>query len=121
MMPTWARATLLLALTFALGGVAGFEVGKQSMPARMSPAVNPMEPHVFVQRLGRDLDLDAKQRAGILEILTRRQGTIDSAWRALQPGVRATIDSAQAEIVSVLHPGQRDRYFALERAAHRGM
>ncbi len=120
MMPAWTRAVLLLGVTFALGGVAGFEIGRMSPAPRMPSAANPMEPHAFVQRLGRDLNLDAAQRDAILEILTRRQATIDSAWRTLRPSVRATIDSAQSEIVSVLHPNQRDRYFALERAAHGG-
>jgi hypothetical protein len=121
MTPAWTRAVLLLGVTFALGGATGFAIGRSSTAPRMPAAANPMEPHAFVQRLGRDLDLDAKQRDGILAILTRRQTTIDSAWRSLQPSVRATIDSARAEIVELLRPGQRDRYFALERAAHGGM
>lgn len=121
MIPTWTRAALLLTVTFVLGGVAGFELGRMPMGSRMPASANPMEPHAFVQRLGRDLGLDARQRAAILEILIRRQATIDSAWRALRPSVRATVDSTQSEIVNVLHPGQRDRYFALERAAHGAM
>ena len=80
-----------------------------------------MEPHVFVERLTSDLHLDAPQRDSITEILTRRQRAIDSAWRALAPSVRATIDSAQREIIAVLRPDQRTKYMELFRAAHGSM
>lgn len=121
MTSTWLRATLLLALTFVLGGVVGFELGRGMRTSPTMATTNPMEPHAFVDRLGRDLNLDANQRTAIVAILTRRQSSIDSAWRALRPSVRATIDSAQAEIVGVLHPDQRGRYMALARAAHGAM
>jgi len=117
-MRTWMRGAVLLVVTFAVGGAIGFELGRAGRPSPMRAGVDPMEPHAFVARLGRDLDLDTSQRAAILQILTRRQTTIDSAWRALRPSVRATIDSAQSEIVSVLHPDQRTRYIELSRAAH---
>ena len=116
MMPTWIRGTVLLLLVAAGGGVIGYGIGVT--PRERSPAADPMEPHQFVARLGRDLDLDAAQRASIMAILERRQMAIDSAWRALRPVVRATIDSAQTEIVAVLHPDQRGRYAELFRAAH---
>jgi hypothetical protein len=35
--------------------------------------------------------------------------------------VRATIDSAQREIVNVLHPDQRPKYLELSRASHGAM
>lgn len=116
MTPPWFKGTVLLLCVFLAGGVAGFAVGR--MPRVRTVATNPMEPHAFVDRLQSELQLDAAQRAAILAIMTRRQGTIDSAWRALQPSVRATIDSAQMDIVRVLHPDQRTRYLQLVDAAH---
>lgn len=116
------RGVLLLAAVFLLGGALGFALGRKADGAtRAMAAANPMEPHVFVQRLGRELDLDSVQRASIFRTLTRRQKVIDSAWGALQPSVRATIDSAQTEIAAVLRPAQRTRYLQLLRAAHGGM
>jgi hypothetical protein len=114
-----ARGLILLALVFAVGGAAGFRLGRVPRPAASSP--NPMEPHVFVQRLDQELHLDAAQRDSIVAILTRRQQAIDSAWRALRPSVYATIDSTRQEIVSVLRPDQRPRYMELFRAAHGAM
>jgi hypothetical protein len=105
---------------FAAGLVAGYAIGSPH-GLRPSRVDNPMEPHVFVERLTSDLHLDAPQRDSITGILTRRQRVIDSAWRALEPGVRATIDSAQREIIAVLRPAQRAKYMDLFRAAHGNM
>lgn len=116
-MPSWIRGTLLLLLVAAAGGVIGYGIGARP---RARAASDPMEPHQFVARLGRDLDLDSTQRAAIVAILERRQIAIDSAWNTLRPVVRAGIDSAQTEIVAVLRPEQRGRYAELFRAAHGG-
>ena len=90
MISTSARGWLLLITFFAAGLVAGYAIGRPH-GLRPSRVDNPMEPHVFVERLTSDLHLDAPQRDSITGILTRRQRVIDSAWRALEPGVRATI------------------------------
>ncbi|HKV52787.1 MAG TPA: hypothetical protein VJO52_16450 [Gemmatimonadaceae bacterium] len=112
------KGWLLLAAFFIAGGAVGLAIGRtRAMP---TPS-NPMEPHAFVQRLSGELALDSAQRASITGILTRRQSAIDSAWRALQPTVRATMDSAQMEIVAVLRPDQRARYAQLVHAAHGGV
>jgi hypothetical protein len=120
MISTSARGWLLLITCFAAGLVAGYASGRPH-GVRPSRADNPMEPHIFVERLSSDLHLDAPQRDSITAILTRRQRVIDSAWRALEPGVRATIDSAQREIAAVLRPDQRAKYLELFRAAHGNM
>jgi len=120
MISTSVRGWLLLVTFFAAGLVAGYAIGRPH-GGRPSRADNPMEPHAFVERLNSDLHLDAPQRDSITEILTRRQRVIDSAWRALEPGVRATIDSAQREIIAVLRPDQRTKYMELFRAAHGSM
>jgi hypothetical protein len=113
------RGLALLVLAFAVGGVAGFSLGRS--PRMAATPTNPMEPHLFVQRLGAELGLDTAQRDSIVAILTRRQSTVDSAWRQLRPSVRATIDSAQREIVNVLRPDQRPKYLELSRASHGAM
>jgi hypothetical protein len=111
-----ARGVVLLVVVFIGGAGAGFWFARIRTIASAPP--NPMEPHAFVQRLDSTLALDGAQRDSIVAILTRRQNIIDSAWRVLRPNVRATIDSAQREIVSVLRPDQRPRYMELLRAAH---
>ena len=118
MMPARVRGWLLLAVVFIAGGAVGYAIGRRPSSR---PVTNPMEPHAFVERLNGELGLDSAQRASITRILTRRQSAIDSAWRVLQPAVRATIDSAQMEIVNVLRPDQRPRYLKLLQRAHGGM
>jgi hypothetical protein len=113
----WLRGSLLLTFVLAVGVLVGYSLARR--PSR-SPAANPMEPQAFVRRLDKELGLDSAQRVAIVAILTRRQRSIDSAWRQLRPSVRATIDSAQAEIVDVLRPDQRQHYLSLVRAAHGG-
>jgi hypothetical protein len=115
-MPAWTRGTLLLAAVFLLGGGVGYDIGRS--PHGRAAAVNPMEPHTFVKRLTRDLNLDSSQSAAILAVMLRRQAEIDSAWRALRPTVRATIDSTQREIVATLRADQRQRYMKLFQTAH---
>lgn len=113
------RGLLLLMLVFVAGGVIGFALGHGSRAATAQS--NPMEPHAFARRMATELDLSPTQRDSVVAILTRRQAGIDSAWRVLSPGVRATIDSAQREIIGVLRPDQRPKYLELTRAAHGGM
>jgi hypothetical protein len=113
------RGLILLVSVFVIGGIAGFSLGRR--PRMTAAPTNPMEPHVFVQRLDTELGLDAAQRDSIVAILTRSQEAVDSAWRQLRPSVRATIDSAQREIVNVLRPDQRPKYLQLSRAAHAAM
>lgn len=116
MTPAWIKGTLLLLCVFLVGGAMGFAAGRMSRTRTMT--TNPMEPHAFVERLEGDLHLDTAQQAAILTIMTQRQGTIDSAWRTLQPRLRATIDSTQMDIMRVLRPDQRARYMQLVQAAH---
>lgn len=113
------RGLILLLVVFLVGGGIGFALGHR--PNVAAVASNPMEPHAFAARMATELDLSPAQRDSIVAILTRRQAGIDSAWRVLSPGVRATMDSAQREIIEVLRPDQRPKYLELTRAAHGGM
>ena len=113
------RGLILLMLVFLAGGVIGFALGHRSRAVVAQS--NPMEPNAFARRMATELDLSPTQRDSIVAILTHRQAGIDSAWRVLSPGVRATIDSAQRDIIGVLRPDQRPKYLELTRAAHGGM
>lgn len=50
----------------------------------------------LVDHLAQPLNLDSAQKAAIAQILARHQGAVDSAWRALQPKVGATLDDSYA-------------------------
>ena len=117
MTPAWVRGSLLLTAVLAVGIVIGFEFGRNRAPGIAGPR-HAMDSATMMQKFDRDLTLDAAQHAGIAAVLGRRQAGIDSAWRALQPNVRAAMDSTQMEIVGFLHPDQRDKFLVLLRSAH---
>src|SRR5207245_103437 len=77
-----------------------------------------LDAHDAMHRFTRALDLDAAQQAAIAQILARHQGELDSTWHAVQPHVRATLDSTHQEIVGVLKPDQVVKYRQMMEAAH---
>jgi hypothetical protein len=68
------------------------------------------ERHDAMQHLAQVLQFDAEQQRAVAAILNRRQTEVDAAWHAMQPHVRATLDSASAEIIAVLRPDQAAAY-----------
>lgn len=119
MTPAWMRGSLLLAAVLGAGLLIGFQFGR-TRPRGVAPAQNAMDSATMMRAFDRDLSLDSAQHAGIAAVLGRRQAGIDSAWRALQPNVRAAMDSTQMEIVAILRPDQRSKFLALLRRAHGG-
>ena len=117
MTPAWMRGSLLLAVVLAAGLLIGFQFGR-TRPRAMTPAQNGMDAATMMRVFDRDLSLDSAQHANIAAVLARRQAGVDSAWRALQPNVRAAMDSTQIEIVSMLRPDQRKKFLALLHRAH---
>jgi hypothetical protein len=113
------RGSLLLAAVLGAGLVIGFQFGR-TRPRAMSPAQNAMDSATMMRAFDRDLSLDSAQHASIAAVLGRRQAGIDSAWRALQPNVRAAMDSTQMEIVAILRPDQRRKFLALLHREHGG-
>jgi len=117
MTPVWLRGSALLAAVLAIGIAIGFQFGRRRTWDEGSPR-HAMDSATMMNTFDRELSLDSSQHAKIAAVLQRRQAGIDSAWQALQPGVRAAMDSAQMEIVSVLRPVQREKFLTLLRSAH---
>lgn len=113
--PPWLKGTLLLAMTLAAGVAIGVAYERHRTAAHEAVG---MEAHDAMHRFTRALDLDAEQQAAIARILARHQGELDSTWHAVQPHVRATLDSTQQEIVGVLRPDQVVKYRQMMEAAH---
>jgi hypothetical protein len=65
-----------------------------------------------------ELELDSAQRASVVAILAHRQHRVDSTWHAVQPHMRATLDSTLEEISAVLRPDQAARYQRMVDAMH---
>ncbi len=113
--PSWVKGTSLLALTLAAGVTIGVSYERHRTAAHEAVG---MDAHDAMHRFTRALDLDAAQQTAIAQILARHQGDVDSTWHAVQPHMRATLDSAQQEIVGVLRPDQVVKYRQMIEATH---
>jgi len=109
------RGSLLLVVTFAAGVFAGSRYERRRQPLQHEPASYAQ--HV-VARLDHSIGLDSVQRRAITEILVRHQGSVDSAWRAVGPHLRAALGAATSEIDSMLRPDQRAKFRDLVTAMH---
>ncbi len=56
------------------------------------------------------LDLSAEQRAQVDAVLERRRRQMDLLWQQARPGMRALVDSTEAEIRVILSPDQRAEF-----------
>jgi hypothetical protein len=102
-----ARLTgmLILAVVFAVGGLAG-AVTMRVVEADEPPLrVRPQKPQ---PNLLEQLQLTAEQRVHAEEILERRRAEMEEFWDVHRPTLRAIADSARAELRAVLTPEQRD-------------
>jgi Spy/CpxP family protein refolding chaperone len=86
--------------------------------ARPAHGAVAMNAHDAMHRLVRDLDLDATQQQAIAEILARHQKDVDVTWHAMQPHVRATLESTHQEIARVLRPEQAEKFQKMFDALH---
>jgi len=113
--PAWVRATLLLGVTLAAGFAVGVAYERHRATAHQAVG---MDAHDAMHHFARELDLDSAQQTAIAQILARHQGEVDSTWHAVQPHVRATLDSTVQEIAGVLRPDQLAKYRSMMEAAH---
>ena len=114
--PVWMKGLLLLVITLAVG----FGLGVAYERAQPTAAhTRPEAGDHLIERLNSELNLDEPQRAALERILERRQREMDSTWHAMQPHVRATLDSTLREVESVLKPDQLSKYRAMMQSMHR--
>ena len=113
--PAWLKGTLLLAATL----IAGMGIGVAYERGRTS-AHEAAGAHHVMHRLTDELELDSVQQKAIATIFARRQGAVDSTWHALQPHVRAAMDSTLREIAGVLRPDQAVKYRHMVESRHPG-
>ena len=132
------RATLVLVVVFATGGLAGvaFERHRAAFP----PAAPPSTPSpssisssissstvsttssgagaspaelvhaATMAELERELELDEKQVEQILRLLVDRQKLIQRHWEQLRPEVHAAMQEVHREIAELLRPDQVTAY-----------
>lgn len=109
------KGVALLAITLAAGIGLGIVYDRRRAPTHQAP-----DAHHLVDRLSVALALDSAQQEAIAAIFARRQRAVDSAWHALQPRVRATMDSTLREILPILRPDQAAKYRTMIAEMHPG-
>jgi predicted lipoprotein len=113
--PAWVKGTLLLAVTFAAGVTFGIAYDRRQASASAEAG---LEAHDALHRLRGDLNLDPAQQQAITEIFARHQKDIDATWHAMQPHVRATLDSTHREILGILRPEQAVKFRKMMETMH---
>lgn len=103
----------LLIVTFAAGMLAGTATNRvlsaREPDARTAAANCPNDergPHSIFDELG----LTTAQRVRVDSIMARRRQRTDSLWQQDGQRIRAAVDSARAEIRTVLTPAQAAEY-----------
>jgi Spy/CpxP family protein refolding chaperone len=102
----------LLIITFAAGLLAGTATDRvlsAREPAAAADAACPRDergPHSMFD----ELDLTPAQRARVDSIMARRRQRTDALWKQDGQRIRAAVDSARAEIRTVLTPEQAAEY-----------
>jgi Spy/CpxP family protein refolding chaperone len=107
----------LLAVTFAVGMLAGTAFGRVLSAREPDAAAAECEAKRGPHHLFDELDLTAAQRTRIDGIMARRRERTDSLWQTDGTRIRAAVDSTRAEIRAVLTPTQAVEYDRL-RAEH---
>ena len=114
----WLRGALMFVLTFAAGAAAGVGYDRHVSSAHQTPT---MDAAHALQHMRLLLGLDSAQTAAVGTILAHHQHAVDSSWRAMQPKVRANLDSTLREIMTVLRPDQVGKFRELVHVMHPGM
>lgn len=109
---------VVLVVMFAIGaltGAATMRVASGEKVEASERADRPKRPGLF-----ETLQLTAEQRTEIDAIMERRRAEVDEFWNQHGPQLRAIMDSARAEMRTVLTPEQREleEQFRAERRRH---
>jgi hypothetical protein len=113
--PVCLRGMLLLAVTFASGVALGVAFERRQALPNGAPG---LKAHDALHRLNGELNLDSSQHKAITEILARHQKDVDTTWHAMQPHVRATLDSTHQEILDILRPEQAVKFRKMMETMH---
>lgn len=109
---------VVLVVMFAIGvltGAATMRVTAGEQGEKSVRAESPKRPGLFEA-----LELTPEQRTQVDAIMERRRAEVDEFWDQHGPQLRAIMDSARAEMRTVLTPEQRvlEEQFRAERRKH---
>ncbi|HEX2191531.1 MAG TPA: hypothetical protein VHG51_21645 [Longimicrobiaceae bacterium] len=102
---THAVAALLLALTFAAGGLAGMAL-EEALGLDWFDFLD--EDVRRDDRLLAGMGLSAEQRREVERILDRQEDRLEAYWAARFPEMEAIVAGSYDEVRAVLTPGQRE-------------
>jgi Spy/CpxP family protein refolding chaperone len=116
-MKTKTSATLFLALTFLLGGVAG-AVSEYLYSSRASAARRPARPpgpQAIVDQMAQDLKLDAAQKEQIKSIISDSREKYHRLSQQFRPNYDAIRQETHRQIRGVLREDQSTRFEEIVR------
>ena len=102
-------ASGLLAVTFALGALAG---GAATMAADRTGhrRGDPYSPSSYASRLAEELTLAPEQEVKVVEVLERHQPAMDSIWAQVGSQFDAERQGLRRDIRALLTPDQQAKY-----------
>ena len=107
-------ATLMLLLTFAVGGLSGM-AAEEALGLDWFDFLDE-DAEAGGDRLLRGLDLTPEQRAGTEAVLDRQDDQLEEYWKARLPEIRRILQQSHAEIRVLLTPAQQARFDQRVRA-----
>jgi Spy/CpxP family protein refolding chaperone len=111
-MKTKTSATLFLALTFLLGGVAGavsqYLYSSRASAARRPP--RPPGPQEIVDQMAQDLKLDAGQKEQVKSIISESREKYHRLSQQFRPNYDAIRQETRQQIRAILREDQRSRF-----------
>ncbi|HYO47706.1 MAG TPA: hypothetical protein VEY33_13565 [Gemmatimonadota bacterium] len=129
-------AAAVLALTFLAGGLAGAAISlfarRSALPhdvmmerihlPEVPPAPGAPGGAVFYKRLdrefGAELGLDEEQSARVDSLMEIQRQKADSLLGAMEPRLKALMDSTNADIEALLSDEQRERFHEMQARRH---
>lgn len=104
----WAAALLL----FAVGAAAGVAADRLVLARgdRGGRPPGPPSPEAVVERMRRDLDLDAQQAERVRAVVAERHEGLRALFERIDPEAEALRRDANARIRELLRPEQRERF-----------
>ena len=133
MTPSRLRAGVVIALiavSSALAGAALDRVAAQRMshrrppgqggPGRGSPEQDARRRSDMLDRMTKDLDLSASQRAGIDSVMQRSDSALRAIRTEMQPRLKQVFQGSRVEIEARLDSAQRIKFAKLQPQGGRG-
>ena len=113
-----AGVVLVFFLGVLAGGIGVYRFHRQRMDRVFRGEPGAMS-GFLVQRLSRELDLDATQRTRVADVVRRTHEEMQTLRRQLHPQLGELMEKGRREIRAELHPDQQARFDRIVEERHR--